>query len=379
MFGSEVLEVVIGVVFVFLVVSIICSSVREGLESLLKTRAAYLEHGIRELLGDRAGVGLAKAVYQHPLVNGLFGDDYKDRPARTRATWIFARGGNLPSYIPSKNFALAILDIAARGATGPNASPTAETQSIDLATIRQAATRLQSPIMQRMVIAAIDSAGGDIDKFRQTIEQWYDSAMDRVSGWYKRSTQWIIFGVAILTAVAMNVDIVQVARFLYTNDSARQLVVANAQAAATDTAFTNQTYKAARASLDAQNMPIGWNAAKREKWWLHIPGWLATALAASMGAPFWFDLLNKIMVIRSTVKPHEKSPEEASEDRQPKPRPKEESPREPSPRPTAEGGVVYAQGEHRDSDHDEDGCDLPFDSETPDDELPEARGGVATS
>jgi hypothetical protein len=35
-----------------------------------------------------------------------------------------------------------------------------------------------------------------------------------------------------------------------------------------------------------------------------------------MGAPFWFDLLNKIMVVRSTVKPKEKSPEEASEDRQ---------------------------------------------------------------
>jgi hypothetical protein len=47
-----------------------------------------------------------------------------------------------------------------------------------------------------------------------------------------------------------------------------------------------------------------------------LPGWLLTALAISLGAPFWFDLLNKIMVIRSTVKPHEKSPEEASEDRQ---------------------------------------------------------------
>jgi hypothetical protein len=35
-----------------------------------------------------------------------------------------------------------------------------------------------------------------------------------------------------------------------------------------------------------------------------------------LGAPFWFDLLNKFMVIRSTVKPHEKSPEEGSEDKQ---------------------------------------------------------------
>jgi hypothetical protein len=44
-------------------------------------------------------------------------------------------------------------------------------------------------------------------------------------------------------------------------------------------------------------------------------GWLITALAVMLGAPFWFDVLNKFMVIRSTVKPREKSQEEGSEDR----------------------------------------------------------------
>jgi hypothetical protein len=47
----------------------------------------------------------------------------------------------------------------------------------------------------------------------------------------------------------------------------------------------------------------------------HLLGWLLTAFAMSFGAPFWFDTLNKIMVIRSTVKPREKSGEEGSEDR----------------------------------------------------------------
>jgi hypothetical protein len=51
--------------------------------------------------------------------------------------------------------------------------------------------------------------------------------------------------------------------------------------------------------------------------WIEIGlGWLVTALAIMLGAPFWFDVLNKFVVVRSTVKPHEKSPEEASEDRQ---------------------------------------------------------------
>jgi hypothetical protein len=44
-------------------------------------------------------------------------------------------------------------------------------------------------------------------------------------------------------------------------------------------------------------------------------GVFLTALAVSQGAPFWFDLLNKIIVIRSTIKPHEKSPDQPSKDR----------------------------------------------------------------
>jgi len=82
--------------------------------------------------------------------------------------------------------------------------------------------------------------------------------------------------------------------------------------------------------LEALGLPIGW---KLEEWpglhfwqpvdfvtrWyppfrLHFFGWLLTALAISLGAPFWFDLLNKFIVVRSTVKPKEKSPEEKSKD-----------------------------------------------------------------
>ena len=109
MFGSDIIEVAIGVVFVFLITSIVCASIREGLESILKTRAAYLEAGIRELLGDRGGSGLAGQLYSHPIISGLFSADYSPPPVRSRLSWLFARGRNLPSYIPSRNFALAVL------------------------------------------------------------------------------------------------------------------------------------------------------------------------------------------------------------------------------------------------------------------------------
>ena len=93
-------------------------------------------------------------------------------------------------------------------------------------------------------------------------------------------------------------------------------------------------YKTVKDEIDAMHLPIGWSAflddhpstAKSDRftikglslgvWALKAFGWLLTAFAVTLGAPFWFDVLNRVMVIRSTVKPHEKSPEEASEDRQ---------------------------------------------------------------
>ena len=50
-----------------------------------------------------------------------------------------------------------------------------------------------------------------------------------------------------------------------------------------------------------QVMGLGWSAADDNFGWLSIPGWLITALAISLGAPFWFDLLNKLMKLRSSV------------------------------------------------------------------------------
>jgi hypothetical protein len=72
MFGSEILEVAIGLMLVYLLLSLICSAVREGLEAWSEMRAVHLERGIRELLQDLNGTGLAKALYTHPLIYGLF-------------------------------------------------------------------------------------------------------------------------------------------------------------------------------------------------------------------------------------------------------------------------------------------------------------------
>ena len=78
--------------------------------------------------------------------------------------------------------------------------------------------------MQRALLAAIDTAQGDLDRARANIEAWYDSAMDRLSGWYKRTTHWILFGIALVLAVALNIDTLAIADYLYRQDAAREAV-----------------------------------------------------------------------------------------------------------------------------------------------------------
>jgi hypothetical protein len=386
MFGSDMLEVATGVVFVFVLISTICTAMRESLEAWLKTRASYLEFGIRELLQDRTGTGLAKGVFEHPLVFGLYSGNYTPRPSEGRPI-MWKSGGNLPSYIPSANFALALMDIAARGPVNTGTTPSTGGSSLSLAQIRAHVGEIGNPQVQRALLTAIDSAQGDFDRARSNIEAWYDSAMDRVSGWYKRSTQWCLFWVALILAAGLNINTITIADYLYRHDAERSALVSTIDKTAA-TAQTSETYKEAKDELGELRLPMGWSDGwgaprthaerQRARGSAPIPtstwqdmiapvlGWIFTAFAATLGAPFWFDVLNQIMVIRSTVKPHEKSGEEASLDRQTKP---------PSPQPTLIATVPQmAANQQLDSN---DLCGVGEIIATPDDLLPPALGGVS--
>ncbi len=134
--------------------------------------------------------------------------------------------------------------------------------------------------------------------------------------------------------------------------------------------------RVARALLNALDLAQALN------WLIHgilvLAAWLLTALAATLGAPFWFDKLNKIMVIRSTVKPYEKSKPEAAEDRQNAGQPMAILPvMQPTAVPAPMAQPVPAMGAApADREAAIDGCDLPRDARTPDEELPPAYGGV---
>ncbi|GAC1661725.1 MAG: hypothetical protein NVS9B7_29760 [Flavisolibacter sp.] len=329
MFGSQILEVAIGVIFIFLLFSMICSAIREGMEAWLKTRAAYLEFGIRELLHDRQGTGLVTAFFNNPLIYGLFSGEYT--PAKSaKHPPILAKGRNLPSYIPSKNFALALMDIAARGPKTNVVSSDPNSPIVSLDSIRRNLLNISNPFIQRVLLSALDSGNGDLMRVQLNLEDWYNSSMDRISGWYKRSTQKILFWIGLVVAIGINVNTITIASYLYRHDAVRTAIVARAEAVAKDSNFSNENYQQAKKELNSLGLPIGWADGSApfkknaeggsypmwNRFLIPVLGWLLTALAATMGAPFWFDILNRIMVIRSTVKPHEKSPEEGSQDNQ---------------------------------------------------------------
>ena len=333
MFGMEILDVAIGMILVFFLFSLVSAAVREGIEGMIKSRAVHLERGIRELLDDPNGDRFAKYLYEHPLVASLYRGKYVQKDRRLI-------GGVLPTYIPARNFAVAVLDLAMHGpvsqtpcaATDPKGMQSAG-DPFTIADLRRAALRIESPFVQRALLAAIDNARDDVERVQANLESWFDTAMDSVSGAYKRRTQLYLFVIGIATTLALNVNTLLIANYLSHNKVAREALVNRAQEVARDTAYQRlATDTSARAAdvraryrdLQSLELPIGWDHAPPiptrgstslvvlSYWTRTILGLLVTALAVTLGAPFWFDLLNKVMVVRSTVKPREKSHKEGS-------------------------------------------------------------------
>ena len=332
MLGLEMLDVAIGIIFIYLLLSLVCSALNEMIELKLKSRAINLERGIRELLNGAGTKDNAPAnpeedvvarLYKHPLIGGLFQGSYQPKSK------------NLPSYIPARNFALALMDIVCTGnddrysgSSGATAENRRSVLSNEFMALRAACSAFPQKNVREALIPLVDAAGPSANGARQNIEAWFDSSMDRVSGWYKRRAQKIILGLGLVITVAINADTVAILNSLNQGPALRSTLVEAAQEYAKlqpqdSVAAPQQRVTDAMKQIRELGLPIGWNSNDARLiprtaggWLLKLFGWLLTGMAITLGAPFWFDLLNKFMVIRSTVKPHEKSPEEASEDRQ---------------------------------------------------------------
>ncbi|MBV8707859.1 MAG: hypothetical protein JO182_08300 [Acidobacteriaceae bacterium] len=327
MFGSEVLDVAIGLILIFLLLSLICSSIREAFETVLRHRSSDLERGLREMFGDKTHTGLVADFYRHPLIEALFRGDYV--PGKTR---------NLPSYIPTRTFSLTIINLLVSKYL-PQADITGKetTESDKFEYFSQAVANMpEGSRLKGAMEPLIAAANQDFTRLRAEIEQWFNSSMDRVSGWYKTRTQIIIAAIGLSLAAIMNVDSLAIVRYLDTNQTARSVLISRVAQVRSESDAKPSTSELIDPMgwIERQGgLPLGWvlqvqpgqQKGDFEHDWRRPPstfsGWLAklagilfTAFALTLGAPFWFDLLNRFMVVRSTVKPEEKSPPEPSKD-----------------------------------------------------------------
>jgi hypothetical protein len=277
------IEVAIGLSFLFFLLSLIVSAVTETIAWVLKWRAVTLEKGIKGMFGDG---GLATELLEHPLVQtDLTKSSNKKRP----------------SYLSPRNFSAALIDILAKRSTTAAAGVRLEEVKSGAAQIGSCAPKLG----EQLQALEEGSDAQSLASYRKGLEEWFDDAMDRVSGWYKRWAQLITIGIALLVAVGMKADAVTVAEYLANEPTVRAVVVAKAEETAKeeeDAASAGKSISDSVKDVTALKLPLLWDKDNDDVDWSVIVGLLITTIAISLGAPFWFDTLNKLAHLRTTGK-----------------------------------------------------------------------------
>ncbi|MFL6676213.1 MAG: hypothetical protein ACJ8LG_23330 [Massilia sp.] len=273
MFGSTVLEVAIGLTFCYGTVALIVSTLQEALASAFRLRANTLLAGVKSMLNDPHFSGLAQAVYAHPLVNPHVDGsavDQRDLAAK-------------PSYIEPANFAIALVD-SIQKAPG------------DFRALGPAIETISDPQIRRAMQGLYQRAA-DLQQFQHGLALWFDNAMERVSGAYKRRQLLASLLLSLLLAILFNIDSIHLFQALWQHPLPSQIAGA-----------PSQLDPAALKALWA--LPIGWASfppTLNADFALQLAGWLVTASTTMFGAPFWFDLLQRAVRLRGTGgKPQEK-------------------------------------------------------------------------
>ena len=327
-----ILETMVGLVFVLTLVSLVCSVVVEWLSGILSVRGKNLHRGMVSMLGQ----DLAQKVWNHPLLKALRRESWLDSIPILRRFRSEIEGADpdlkhgRSAYIPKETFTTALLAVIAGQ---PPADVTALRSQI----------RTLVDVQPKEALSALVADAPDLEKAKERIQAWFEATMDRVGGWYKRWAQLALLIVGFLVAFLVGVDSVAITRALWANPDLRKGV---ADAAAEYVEANQEKFAAARPEqepspneptaeqvlaglrdltedLQAQRLPLfPWGQPVVEDsrsagcftvgaWWknlrLHLLGFFLTALAATLGAQFWFDLLTKLVKLRAAGSPPEKT------------------------------------------------------------------------
>jgi hypothetical protein len=209
------------------------------------------------------------------------------------------------------------------------------------ASLDAAITAIANPQIRDFIKGISDRTQGDINAIESEVAAWFDGAMDRLSGEFKRWTQAATFAVALAAAVLLNIDSIRIGGALWEHPAiADQLLAAeqppqsgsvpqSAPAQSPDFRVAEkQALENIQALLDA-GLPIGWPSGHlfdvsdgqsvptyiwtSRTFGQSLVGWLITAFATLFGAPFWFDALQSIIRLKGAgPSPDEKATKRAA-------------------------------------------------------------------
>jgi len=331
MFGSDVLDIAITMVFVYFLLSLLVMTVAELISRVFALRSSNLVNAISDLLADPE-INDSKLVddfWKHPLMARL---------TRQGTGHGIGQGNDKPSYIPANLFVLALLD-AIKGQVHPAKDfANAEDVRSALNELRNTGSVTAGPKYDQLVTLLLAIIGVDTSTLKQAqvdVAKWFDDYMDQASGWYRRKMQMITLALAIAVVAVLNADSLAILDAVSSNAELRQAAVAAATAYVQEhpspvlsptepisgTQTTVDLVKPVKAIIELQdtladlNLPVWWTPAEDrvpKDWagWLYkVLGLLITALLVSIGAPFWFDLLNRLVNLRATGNPPDKMPD----------------------------------------------------------------------
>lgn len=305
---QQILGVAIGIALMCLLLSIIASHVQEVGAAFTAQRAVTLEAAVRKMLGDSE---LFERFAGHPLIQSI---SYP--PPKFLNLRFFVENKPRPSYIPSAVFSRVLR------------TTLAEKYGAEAADFPDLLAKMPDSQLKTTLRTLTLGVEHDAEACNAVVEQWYDGMMDRVNGVYKQQTQWTLLALGMALAIGCNANLLGGTMRLWHSQAARDQVNAVAQMYRCDDApgceQMRKEYSEARRTIewDLRALPVGYDMHYLKNYWLtflntgaqetraghslklltrwavNLAGWLLTAIAVSLGAPFWFDMLNKLVNLR---------------------------------------------------------------------------------
>ncbi|MEQ8704249.1 MAG: hypothetical protein RIC19_10040 [Phaeodactylibacter sp.] len=289
------LQVVIGLIFVLLLLSLLATTMMELVASAFSLRGRNLEKALRNML--------ASTEVDNQLV-----ETFKGNALYKQLSYKYGKKRYSPSYLSDRSFQSILMDTILKGE--------------GFEKIEEKLEQLPDADLKDVLRQFLRESEQDTEVFKGKVRTWYNDVMDRASGWYKRYTQKILVGMGFLIAIVFNADTLAIYERLESDPATLQQVLTLAEDYVNGKdgleiapAQTSPEFDASLAKLEgmvndqieAIKSPLGlgwknvvWSEVTVYDVLLKLLGWSVTALAVSLGAPFWFDLLRKLVNIRSS-------------------------------------------------------------------------------